>query len=75
MIVKINRDYTLKEISQFIDDFPKRYEKLCKIIGEYHLGVRRVYASVVLPYKKDYGAVAISIPRDGKIDIIAFRFF
>lgn len=75
MVLEIYKDYSVSEIACLAEQHPKRYENLCKIVGEFHLGVRPLRLGIVLPYESDKGCVvAHSINKD-IIEVIDTRYF
>lgn len=75
MIINIMKDFDVAELHNFSKEFPIRYENLCKIVGEFALGVRHLYLGIVLPYKEDRGCVSVAIIEDEVINIIDTRYF
>ena len=76
MIAEIIKDHSICDLNKFAFESPERYQELCRIIGEYALGVRYLTVSIELPYKKcDFGCVIVSAIRKQNINIIATRFF
>lgn len=75
MIDTLMKDFSIYDIEKFAREEPNRYENLCKIIGEFELGVRHLFVGVTLPYKDDRGCVSASILQDGKLNIIDTRYF
>jgi len=75
MIIDIIKDFNVTEIHNFAKEFPERYEELCKIVGEFSLGVRYLYLGIVLPYKDDKGCVSVFIIKNEVMNIIDTRYF
>ena len=64
MIVRISKDFTENELTNFQNEYPHRYSTLCKIIGEFELSNINISLAIVLPYKEDYGVI-ISFKKEG----------
>lgn len=75
MIIKTYKDYSINDISRFAELEPNRYEKLCKIVGEFELAERHLYLGITLPYKNDKGCVVVSCLRNSNIYNIDTRYF
>jgi hypothetical protein len=61
MIDTLMKDFNTYDIDKFANENPTRYENLCKIIGEFELGIRHLIVGVVLPYKDDRGCVSETV--------------
>jgi len=76
MIIDILKDFSVYEMSKFAKDHPIQYENLCKIIGEFSLGVRGLYVAVTLPSSGDRGCIIASTIKDGIIcNVVDIRYF
>lgn len=75
MIIDTYKDYTVSEMAEFAKLMPDRYKKLCEIVGEFSLGIRGLYLSIVIPYNEDMGCVVASVNRDEKFEVIDTRYF
>jgi len=76
MIIDILKDFSVYEMSKFVEDNPIRYENLCKIIGEFALDVRGLYVAVTLPFSGDRGCVIVSTVENKVIcNVVDIRYF
>lgn len=75
MIEKIIKEYTTNDLSEFVDNYPERYNNLCSIIGECQLGARRVILSIDLGNSKDVGCVTTVSIKDNNFVIDNMQCF
>ena len=76
MIIDILKDFSVYEMSRFADENPSRYADLCKIVGQFALGVRGLYLAVTLPFLEDRGCVIANTVKDGIVsNVIDIRYF
>jgi len=75
IIVDIYKDYSITEMAKFAKEHSLRYENLCRIVGEFALGVRHLYLGIVLPYSGDKGCITAATLKDSEINIIDVRYF
>lgn len=75
MIEKIIEEYTTNDLSEFVDNYPERYNNLCSIIGEYQLGARHLILSIDLGNNKDVGCVTTVSIKDNNINVDNVKLF
>ena len=77
MSVKIIKDYTSRQLEKFYNSDPKRYGKMCEIIGELVFLNMATYIGVSLPNKVDRGCVIAYVENENEneIEILNIKFF
>ena len=75
MIIEMYRDYNSSDLSIFAEQFPLRYGQLCEIVGEYALGMIRIYLGVTLPFEGDMGCVVAQTIKDGIRNVVGVKYF